>query len=656
VTIAVGLLLGPPLGRVLFAPSADSLAGFWAWAAPLVRPEATEHARYVLSLLAPLLVVAAIASFARRPLAVTPRASELFARCGEALLLATVAIAIVAQHRHVYAGVFAETGFTRTYFTLPTLIAAAAIAVLLAAALTRLDRARLTGWARETPARRSVGLVLATLFAVAWVITALNSEGSIGNAHPGVFDNIPFWLDETFAVLDGRAPLATFHAQYAHLWPYLGGATMSLFGASYGVYAATMASVTLLALLGVYALLRRVVGSSLFALALFLPFVAHGFFMETGSLANRYGPSTAWSMFPMRYAGPFLLAWLTARHLDGARPGRLLLSIAGGLVLFNNLEFGLPAVAASFAAILWAEASPTRAGVARLLVQMAGGILAAAALVCGLTLIVAGTLPRPSLLVEFAHVYGVDGFGMLPMPALGLHLAVYLTFAAALVVATVRAVAGARGRPLTGMLAWSAVFGFGAGAYFVGRSHPDVLIDLFSAWALALVLLVAAVARAVLARPVRRLTAAELAVLFGLGVAVCSIAQTATPWSQVRRLDETTSVAAFVPTRTERFVAAHTHPGEHVLLIARLGHRIAYDVQVDDVMPYADTLSIPRRSQLDESIRVARREGVQNVFFEFDRITREQRDHLLTQGYRFERRDPRARVGQLVVGSSGPPG
>jgi hypothetical protein len=93
-----------------------------------------------------------------------------------------------------------------------------------------------------------------------------------------------------------------------------------------------------------------------------------------------------------------------------------------------------------------------------------------------------------------------------------------------------------------------------------------------------------------------------------------------------------------------------------VLLIARLGHRIAYDVQVDDVMPYADTLSIPRRSQLDESIRVARREGVQNVFFEFDRITREQRDHLLTQGYRFERRDPRARVGQLVVGSSGPPG
>ncbi len=652
VTLAAIVLLGPPLGDAAFAPPADDLAGFWPWAAPVVLPEATEHARYVLSLLGPALLVAAVALLARRPLAIADRTGALLAACGQAALLATPVVAVVAQRGHVYSGLFSVEETRRTIFTPATLVAAAAIASVLAVALARIDRVRAARWTRETRGQRWAALALAALFTAAWVLTAVNGEGSIGNANAAVGANVPFWLDETFAVLDGRAPLASFHAQYAHLMPYVGATTMSLFGASYGVYAVTMASVTALAMLAVYALLRRVLGSSLLALALYAPFLAHSFFMETGPLENRYGPSNAWSMFPMRYAGPYALAWLTARHLDGVRPGRVLLLTGGGLVLLNNVEFGLPAVAATVAAILWAGAPPTRAGTTRLAVQLGAGLLLAAALVCGLTLVVAGTLPRPALLVEFARIYGVDGFGMLPMPTLGLQLALYVTFAAALVVATVRAVGGAEQRLLTGMLAWAGTFGFGVGAYFAGRSHPEVLIDLFSAWALALVLLAIAAAHAIAARPSRRPTPAELAVLLGLGVAICSLAQTPTPWSQVARMRDATAVPAFVPARVERFVAARVQPNERVLLFTRLGHRIAYDLHVTDVLPYADPLSMPRRSQFDEAVRVARREGVRSIFFEFERMSREQRDYLLSLGYRFERHDLRAHVGQLVAAGS----
>ena len=44
-------------------------------------------------------------------------------------------------------------------------------------------------------------------------------------------------------------------------------------------------------------------------------------------------------------------------------------------------------------------------------------------------------------------------------------------------------------RLLTGMLAWSAVFGFGASAYFAGRSTQDNLPAMFFPWAFALALL-----------------------------------------------------------------------------------------------------------------------------------------------------------------------
>src|SRR6185503_1466656 len=166
---------------------------------------------------------------------------------------------------------------------------------------------------------------------------------------------------------------------------------------------------------------------------------------------------------------------------------------------------------------------------------------------------------------------------------------------------------------LTGALVWSGIFGLGAGAYFVGRSHPQVLVNLFSAWALALSLLLVVVVRAIVERrPARRIGAAEALVLLGFGLCVCSIAQTPSPWSQWQRIADPQpgdrQIALFMSSQRTA-VAAATRPGEPVALLMREGHRIAHDVGVVDVVPYANIDSMFTIGQWAEMVRALRHAG-----------------------------------------------
>jgi hypothetical protein len=609
VALAAIVLLGPPLGRLLF-PAQD--VAFWPTATPTlaVRPEPTEQARYLIAAAAPLLFAALLVALApRERLALRARVGTPLAAAGQALLAVFLVAMLAAQRVHTYDASYSGAPFRTVYFTLPTLAVAAALTAALVLALRRdVLVARARTWTAETSWRRAAAIGVAALLTAVWLLTAINTEGSARRANVGVYGNISYWLDETFAVLDGRAPLVDFHAQYSQLWPYLSAGIMALAGTSYTIYATIMASASLAALLAVFAVFRRILRSSLLALALYLPFMATGFFMELGPFANRYAPSNLFSMFPMRYGGAYLVAWLLARHLDRIRPRqRVTLLVVAGLVAVNNVEFGLPVLGATLAALLWTDRKPSWRAAARLLAEAALGLLAAAALVALLTLAVAGEMPRFGGLFTFSRLWWIGGVTMLPMPALGFHLAVYATFAAAVVVATVRRLRGAPDAVLTGMLAWAGVFGLGAGSYFAGRSHPEVLIDLFSAWALALCLLAVVVVRALLDRPApRRPQLVELAVLAGFGIAVCSLAQLPTPWSQIERLGRTTASPALRQLPARRFVAADTRAGERVAILIPRGHLIAYDLGIANVAPYVSLLSMPAREQLQETVDALR--------------------------------------------------
>src|SRR6185503_18828354 len=93
---------------------------------------------------------------------------------------------------------------------------------------------------RETTATRWVAIALAALFVLVWLSSAYISDATVDLANGDVTDNLPYWSDEAFSLLNGHAPLVDFHAQYGQLWAYVAAGGMRLFGTSLGVYAALM--------------------------------------------------------------------------------------------------------------------------------------------------------------------------------------------------------------------------------------------------------------------------------------------------------------------------------------------------------------------------------------------------------------------------------
>jgi hypothetical protein len=633
------VMLGPPLGHALLEPTGTR---FWRYDLSLVRPEPVERARYVLAVLSPFALAGCIAALARRGPS-RPRMSFAGVLLNQALLLTFFGVCLLAQHV-----VHAKPG-QRAYFTHTTLVVALLIAVLVAL-VPRQRRviASVARLCRETRNRRMLAAVLALLLTSAWLLSAINTEGTIGTVNEAVAVNSPLLTDEAFAAFSGAFPLVSFHAAYGELWLYGASLTMVVFGTTFGIFCASMVIASGVAMLAVFATLRRIVKSSLLALMLYAPVLATGFFIEIGPPSNRYAPSNLMSLFPMRYGGSYLLAWLVARHIDHARPHRRAwVFVAAGLVLINNFEFGLPALGATIAALLITTPRLEPASLARLARDAAAGLLGAVTLTAVLTLALAGSLPHLGMLLGLPTLYGIDGFGMLPMPTLGLHLVVYATFVAAVALATVRALQRDEDRLLTGMLAWSGVFGLGAGGYFAGRSHPDVLIAIFSAWAFTLALLSVATVRAIAARPTRRPQPAELAVLFGFGLAVCSLAQTPDPFAQIHRLQQT-YLLALRPAAQAAFIASRTKPGEMVAIFAPLGHRMAFEAGVNDVVPYGNLETMVTPGQWEEAIAALHAAGGRKLFVVSSGVQPDQLAFLTHAGFTSVPQDAGAELQQMT--------
>jgi hypothetical protein len=608
-TLLAVVLLGPVVGDALLGPGSEDL---WPREASIYvfgQPEPAKRGGFVLALLGPLLLAAVVLAGRARPVRMRPRTTRVLVAASQLLLVAGVILATLYQHVDYR---FAPENLR--LFTVPTLV------VALAMPLTLLALPRLPQLARRLPRLRRDGRELAaTCWAVAalatavWLLSAVTSDGSIAD---GPFTDLPPWaMGDTYAILNGRTPLVDFHPIYGHLWAYVAAVPMAVLAADITTFAIVVTSVSALALLAIYALFRRVVGSPLAALGLYLPFMATSLFVLSTDLPWRMSNAAIYSVWPMRYAGPLLLAWLTARHLDGAAPRRPWpLFAAGGLVVVNNLEFGLGALAGTALALLCVPSSRSWRGLRRLAVHAVGGVLAAVALIALLTLVRAGALPSFGLLLEFPRAFGVLGLAALRMEPIGFHLAIYATFAAALAVAAVRIARRDDGLVLTGTLAWSGLFGLAAGSYFIGRSDLLKLTALLPAWSLALMLLLVVAVRALAARGWRRPEPAELLLAFGFGLALCSLAQAPPPWSELARLTPSEATRIYDQVEAHAFVDRVTERGEHVAILIPMGHRIAYDLGLVNVSPYGFMDEIVTRHQMDTMLDALREERAHKLF------------------------------------------
>jgi hypothetical protein len=668
IAIALIVLLGPPLGDLLH--SGESPYTFWQDLSWAVVAEPTEQGRFLIALAAPLLFAGVVAATARRGVALPPRVAAAAAPLAQVALLALAVVCIVVQQRLVYEVPIYQAGISHRwrYFTPATLVVAGLLA---AGAFVVLDRpawrSRAATWLRETDRRRVVAALLAGLLTALWLLHAVNTDSSIMGTSSRQWSPAQFTLDETYAILNGRTPLVDFTAQYGSLWPYLPAAVLAVFGTSFLAFSLAMCAITAVALLAVYALLRRIVRNGVTALLLFLPFLATSFFPVGGTLTSRYTFGDYFGVFPLRYAGPFLLAWLLVCQLDGAGPRRpwVLFAVAG-LCVLNNVEFGLAALAATVAALVWTASDLSLRALGRLAGQLAIGLLTAYALVALLTLLRAGELPQLGRLLDYGRLYSIGGFGLLQLHrTLGLHLIVYVTYAAAIGVATVRGIERAPNRPLTGMLAWCGVFGLGSAAYFMGRTHPELLVALFPTWALTLGLLTVDVVGRTTQRAGARPRLGTALVLVGMAVTACSVAQLPLPWTQLQRIaQDTPSVpliqgeaplpiysGAFLPDPSTRtFFASVPQDGRFVVregapvaILLTTGHQIAHAFDVVDVSRYTGLYSIVNRERLRTVVDDLRAEGGSTVFL--PDASQEVYDTL--RGWGFERQ-----AGEVEWGST----
>lgn len=614
VAVAVpAILLLAPIGGRLLLPDPD----YSYWTGPGLRKPAV-HVGYALFVLLAIAYAGAVVCVCR--LRMRPIVRRALVALAQVATIGFLIACLLAQRRLAFEGV------VRTYFTPATLIVAtgATFVVLLGWSLRPARSGRtslaLPNWSRGRGARLAC-LLAAMSATVAFVLPAVHTESAMpsGEAYLGAL-----FFDEATAVANGRSTFVNLVA-YGNLWPYATLLPFGLFGVGYGTFTVTMAAITALAMLAVYGVLRRVVRHPALALALYLPVLSTGFFLERRIGDDRYHPGTYFGMFPLRYAGPYLLAWLLAWQLTrdpSERWARRAVFAAGGLVALNNIDFGAAALAGTVLA--YAAYQPARTGraFAALVVDVAVGLAASLAAVMALTLAREGSLPHLGLLVRYGRVFVSGGFANLPVPRLGMHLVVSATFVAAGAVAAVRVRRSRGGDVLAALLAWCAVFGLGASFYYYGyRSHPDVLVNLFSVWSLALALLVVAAFRDA-GRSRRLPSVSALAVTFGLALAACSLAQVPNPFEQVRRIESSTPAGEFEvvpaggfrPVGVARVVASETRRGEPVVIISPLGNRTARLAGVVNVCPYTGFEQMPAREQLRETAELLEREGGDRMF------------------------------------------
>ncbi len=621
-------LLAEPVGAALY-PHVRT-ADLWPWMLHYLRPEPREQSIYELSLALPVVLSAGMLLAARRTLVVPRRLALSLAWIARAALALIVPACLYAQYRLRYEW---SQGPPRYRFFTPATLAAAVAIMGAVAAASRSDavRRRVAEAVRESRGRRIGATLAAAGITAIWLLHTLNTDSSVAWSQPGTVANLSLTSGETFAFVNGLTPLVNVDLMYGTLWPYLFAPPLVLLGKTLLAFLLMTSAVTAAALLSVYGILRRATGSSVSALLLYAPFLATTLFTIYGSPSNDFTTATYLADLPLRHAGPLLLAWLTARRLDRPRerpPWGLF--TAAGLVALNNLSAGLPALGATIVAIVALDVRTRRSAV-QVAVGIAAGLATAVACVTLVTLLRAGVLPHFGQLSAYSR-YFVAGYMATPLHSiLGVHLAIFLTFVAAIVTAVVRLQNGSPGRVLTGMLLWSGTFGLGGLSYFVTESGPLWLMASFSPWALSLVLLVVVVLRRPAARGSRWPSLPELAVLLGFGIAVCSLAQVSAPWSQIHRVTAVHHERVvglerdpFVPDRRARaFVASladgngfYLERGAPVALVFENSFRVADAYGVVNVSPYTDLQMLVGPGSLERIVVALRRAGGNTIVYD----------------------------------------
>jgi len=618
--LAAFFWLAPSLAELYPSPN-QTIFREWRFE---INPEPLEATRYLIAaamppVLAGVVLVLSTGRPARRSLDSAVIAMQLAA-------IAFIAWSVAHQISVLPPGALTPPNyFDRLLLSVPNLLAGVGIGLVLTAlAASRAEPRlrRLRPLARALSGRRGIAFAAAVGLTALWLLPALVTDATV--AHAGLIPggHIPAQAEDYFAAVNGRTPGVDYIPIYVQLLPVPLAPVLSAFDSSLTSFSIIMCLLSLVALLAVYATFSQVTERPWAALALYVPFLALSLFPWDRHGSQWEFNGNYYGFLPGRYLGPFVVAWLCALSLRRRRLPAWALFVAAGLAALNNAEFGVPCLVAVIVA--WSfgadRSIPLKKRVSALCIHAAAGLLMALALVLAMTLVRSGELPNPGFAVYWSTTFAREGYGLSPMPTLGLHWALYVTYAAVLLTAAVRYVRAAPDSTLTAMLAFAGTFGLLTGFYFAGRSLPYQLMLLFPVWGFALSLLTWTVTlslRSARGDPLRlrRLILPAFATLAGFGVMVAAIDRFPLPWQQVERLSAS-GTAVYDRPADQRFVDAQTTPGDRVLILgAGPDHRIAERAGVVNVSPFFHAgFALISQRELERAIDFLEDDGGRKVF------------------------------------------
>ncbi|MBN1609466.1 MAG: hypothetical protein JW940_22740 [Polyangiaceae bacterium] len=586
---------------------------FVSWWIKFCAPEPVEHTAYVLAVVVPVaLMCVAIALLWR--LRVLQREDRGPLWVAAAAVVAQVLLVGFAAHASAYES-------QHYWAPLPSTVLPAQTVMVLCIGGWLALRWQPHSWKTRWASARQVlsewpglGWLVAAGWTLARLLATVFTDQNIAQAPPLHIYHLSFQMGEFAAVLNGRVPLLDFRPQYANLLGLLLRPVFGLTGFNFTTFAAAMTALSFIGFLLVYRVFVRVAGSPWVGLLLYVPWL--GVSLASMEPAEEVNTFSYYAVGPIRYFGLFVMAYGTARYLAAPRFRRLaVVSCVAGLVVLNNLDFGVPAAAGLWAsAVLFPPPGPSRIRqTLRASGAVAGGIVLAFAAYWVVVRLACGAWPHVGTLTEYQRTFAVLGFNMLPMPEVGMYWVVYATFIMAVLYAvfvrfTESAVAFPCKRRLsTGMLAYAGVAGLGSGVYYVGRSHPAVLVTLYAAWAFAAVLLTHRVFADVRTAKQRNrdggysIHAIPVAAVLGLWCWLLPfVLEVPNVRAESSRLFQ--PHAGPVDLRSAQLVSLvnkYVHKGEPAVILYPDGHWLALRASVKNLCPFVHPESVLLQAQVD---------------------------------------------------------
>lgn len=577
----------------------------------LWHPERLEHIRYVLAIVsAPIAFLAAFICFRRVSL-------------GMAFRLALAGQAVV-----VLGWLYARRSETFAFFTPGMMLFGDALSAAICIFVTSCGG----GWAQKL--RRTFSwtgqtapAVFALLLTAALLTPAIVRDREAYLSSIVLWEHMEFTAAEYFAVASGKTPMVNFFPQYNNVLPVLLAPVLKLTGCSYGAFTTVMAGLSLVGLMAAYWTLSMLTRNTLTALALYLPVLGLSFSFG-GPAAWALGIFNYFAVWPIRYVGPMVvLATLMWALRSPARWRLIVVGVVAGGSLINNLDFGGPALAGAAAAIFLAR--PAR--VVRALLCFAVGALTAASMLQIGFFIRGRAWPDFVQAATYPKIFGLYGFGMIPLPSAGLYWTFCAAYMACLFVAIVSWWRGETNSIYAAVLAFVAIFGCGSFMYYVGRSHPHVLGALFFTWALAVTLLVYGVQRQFSVSSAS--TAWQLAVIPGVLLLTHWSLFAVLLWpnakpivAQLERLQLNDVQGAQQRAELSAFIRRNAGSARTILMLPT-GHRIAFEERLRNEFPFPHPGTVILKAQAQQVEKVVVAKNIKK-FFVSQQFEREEQQRM----------------------------